>query len=95
MRLVSTVELITLRERVHNVLSSFDEPVKDSDFDELKKADASFRTWFATWDHAFSQKYEDAGRIAVLMWRLFDTQSPCSILPTKSSNTAISCRTIP
>ncbi|KAJ3910125.1 hypothetical protein F5879DRAFT_930999 [Lentinula edodes] len=60
MRLVSTVELITLRERVHNALSSFDEPVKDSDFDELKKADASFRTWFATWDHAFSQKYEDA-----------------------------------
>ncbi|KAJ3852861.1 hypothetical protein EV368DRAFT_82133 [Lentinula lateritia] len=76
MRLVSTVELIMLREQVHNALSSFDEPVKDSDFDELKKADALFRTWFATWDHAFSQKYEDAGRIAALMWRLFDTQSP-------------------
>ncbi|KAJ3734654.1 hypothetical protein DFJ43DRAFT_1060921 [Lentinula guzmanii] len=60
MRLVSTVELIMLRERVQNALSSFDEPVKDSDFDELKKADGSFRVWFATWDHAFSQKYEDA-----------------------------------
>ncbi|KAJ4485944.1 hypothetical protein J3R30DRAFT_3442999 [Lentinula aciculospora] len=60
MRLVSTVELIMLRERVHNALSSFDEPVKESDFDELKKADNSFRHWFATWDHAFSQKYEDA-----------------------------------
>ncbi|KIK70783.1 hypothetical protein GYMLUDRAFT_32836 [Collybiopsis luxurians FD-317 M1] len=60
MRLVSTVELITLRERIHNALSSFDEPVKESDFEELKKADASFRVWFATWDNAFSQKYEDA-----------------------------------
>ncbi|KAF9076108.1 hypothetical protein BDP27DRAFT_1313911 [Rhodocollybia butyracea] len=60
MRLVSTVELITLRERIHNALSNFDEPVKDTDFEELKKADISFRTWFATWDHAFSQKYEDA-----------------------------------
>ncbi|KAF5388490.1 hypothetical protein D9757_004585 [Collybiopsis confluens] len=60
MRLVSTVELITLRERTHNALSSFDEPVKETDFEELKKADASFRVWFATWDNAFSQKYEDA-----------------------------------
>jgi hypothetical protein len=60
MRLVSTVELITLRERIHNALSSFDEPVKDSDFEELKKADNAFRTWYATWDQAFSQKYANA-----------------------------------
>lgn len=61
MRLVSTVELLALRERIHNTVSSFDEPVKDSDFEELKKADASFRTWYATWDQAFSQKYANAG----------------------------------
>ncbi|KAJ3968758.1 hypothetical protein EV361DRAFT_805082 [Lentinula raphanica] len=60
MRLVSTVELIMCRERVQNALSSFDEPVKESDFEELKKADSLFRKWFATWDHVFSQKYEDA-----------------------------------
>jgi len=61
MRLVSTVELIMIRERIHNALSPFDEPVKDSDFEELRRADDLFRRWYATWDQAFSQKYEDAG----------------------------------
>ncbi|KAK7468717.1 hypothetical protein VKT23_003220 [Stygiomarasmius scandens] len=60
MRLVSTVELIMIRERIHNALSPFDEPVKDSDFEELRRADDLFRRWYATWDQAFSQKYEDA-----------------------------------
>ncbi|ESK98052.1 hypothetical protein Moror_488 [Moniliophthora roreri MCA 2997] len=59
MRLVSTVELIMIRERVHNALAPFDEPVKDSDFEELKAADTHFRNWYATWDQCFSQKYED------------------------------------
>jgi hypothetical protein len=63
MRLVSTVELIIIRERIHNALSPFDEAVKDSDFEELRRADDSFRRWYATWDQAFSQKYEDAGTI--------------------------------
>ncbi|KAG7099044.1 hypothetical protein E1B28_000922 [Marasmius oreades] len=59
MRLVSTVELIMIRERVHNALAPFDEPVKDSDFEELRKADVQFQSWYATWDQCFSQKYED------------------------------------
>jgi hypothetical protein len=66
MRLVSTVELIMIRERVHNALAPFDEPVKDSDFEELKRADVHFRNWYATWDQCFSQKYEDVGK-----WILF------------------------
>lgn len=61
MRLVSTVELMALRERVHNALSPFDGPVKDEHFEELRRADLNFRGWYATWDQAFSQKYEDAG----------------------------------
>ncbi|KAL0578601.1 hypothetical protein V5O48_003392 [Marasmius crinis-equi] len=59
MRLVSTVELIQIRERIHNAMAPFDEPVKDSDFEELRKADIQFQKWYATWDQAFSQKYED------------------------------------
>jgi hypothetical protein len=61
MRLVSTVELMAIRERVHNALSPVEDSIRDSDFDELRRADISFRSWFATWDQAFSQKYEDAG----------------------------------
>ncbi|KAJ6519653.1 hypothetical protein C8R45DRAFT_952252 [Mycena sanguinolenta] len=60
MRLVSTVELMALRERVHNALSPFEGPVKDEHFEELRRADVNFRSWYATWDQAFSQKYEDA-----------------------------------
>ncbi|KAL0071822.1 hypothetical protein AAF712_000744 [Marasmius tenuissimus] len=59
MRLVSTVELIQIRERIHNALAPFEEPVKDSDFEELRKADVQFKNWYATWDQCFSQKYED------------------------------------
>lgn len=60
MRLVSTVELISIRERVHNALAPFEVPVKPEHFEELRRADADFRNWYATWDQAFSQKYEDA-----------------------------------
>lgn len=61
MRMVSTVELISIRERVHNALAPFEGPVKPEHFEELRRADADFRSWYATWDQAFSQKYEDAG----------------------------------
>ncbi|KAJ7630770.1 hypothetical protein FB45DRAFT_546145 [Roridomyces roridus] len=60
MRLVSTVELMAIRERIHNALSPFEGPVKDEHFEELRRADLNFRNWYATWDQAFSQKYEDA-----------------------------------
>jgi len=59
MRLVSTVELMAIRERIHNKLH-LDHPIDDNTFVVLREADAEFRTWYATWDHAFSQKYEDA-----------------------------------
>lgn len=62
MRLVSMVELMAIRERVHNNLSPFfDRPVDDNTINLLRAADVEFRDWYATWDQAFSQKYEDAG----------------------------------
>ncbi|KAF8973572.1 hypothetical protein BDZ97DRAFT_1690763 [Flammula alnicola] len=60
MRLVSTVELIAIRERVHNVLSPLEGPVRPEHFEELHRADIDFRNWYAAWDEAFSRKYEDA-----------------------------------
>jgi len=61
MRLVSTVELMAIRESVHNKLSPFDRPVDEATLGVLQRADAEFQSWYKTWDHAFSQKYEDAG----------------------------------
>ncbi|KAI6008289.1 hypothetical protein F5J12DRAFT_827827 [Pisolithus orientalis] len=60
MRLVSTVELMAIRERVHNKLSPFDRPVDEVTFAVIDQADTDFRNWYNTWDEAFSQKYEDA-----------------------------------
>ncbi|PCH33943.1 hypothetical protein WOLCODRAFT_130083 [Wolfiporia cocos MD-104 SS10] len=61
MRLVSMVELMAIRERVNNNLSPhFDRPVDDNTFHVLRQADMEFRNWYTTWDHAFSQKYENA-----------------------------------
>ncbi|KAL1748582.1 hypothetical protein HDZ31DRAFT_29427 [Schizophyllum fasciatum] len=60
MRLVSTLELMVIRERVHNALSPSESPIREDDFETLRKADLDFRAWYATWDQAFSQKYEDA-----------------------------------
>lgn len=62
MRLVSTVELMAIRERVTNNLApTFDHPVDEHTFNVLREADMEFRNWYNTWDQAFSQKYEDAG----------------------------------
>lgn len=62
MRLVSMVELMAIRERVHNGLAPlFEKPVDDSTLNILRDADLEFRHWYQTWDQAFSQKYEDAG----------------------------------
>jgi len=67
MRLVSTVELMAIRERVNNNLSPFDRPVDESTFAIIQQADTEFRNWYKTWDHAFSQKYEDAGIVEYLV----------------------------
>ena len=61
MRLVSTVELMVLRERLHNAMSSFERAVLDDDLANLRHFDGEFRKWFQFWDEAFSQKYTDAG----------------------------------
>ncbi|KIJ21916.1 hypothetical protein PAXINDRAFT_159912 [Paxillus involutus ATCC 200175] len=60
MRLVSTVELMAIRERIHNKLSPFERPVDEMTFSVIQQADSEFQNWYKTWDHAFSQKYEDA-----------------------------------
>jgi len=62
MRLVSTVELMALRERVNNNLQPIDRPVDDHTFNVLREADNEFSSWYSTWDRAFSQKYENAGK---------------------------------
>jgi hypothetical protein len=59
MRLVSTVELMAIRERVQNNIS-VEGPVDHDSVVYLSKADTEFRHWYTTWDTAFSQKYENA-----------------------------------
>jgi hypothetical protein len=61
MRLVSTLELMAIRERVTNNLGPYDKPVGDETFNVLKNADQEFQSWFKIWDQVFSQRYEDAG----------------------------------
>ena len=68
MRLVSTVELMAIREYVHNKLSPFDRPADEVTFGVLQRADSDFQNWYKTWDQAFSQKYEDAGESRSLGW---------------------------
>jgi hypothetical protein len=61
MRLVSTVELMAIRERVHNHLAPLvHEPLDDRTFKPLHVSREEFKHWYATWDQAFSQKYENA-----------------------------------
>ncbi|ELU38811.1 hypothetical protein AG1IA_07159 [Rhizoctonia solani AG-1 IA] len=60
MRLVSMVELMVLRERLHNQLAPYEGPVEDRVYKVLHQAESDFRTWYEEWDHLFSQKYEDA-----------------------------------
>ena len=65
MRLVSTVELMAIRERVNNNLQPIDQPVDDHTFSALREADAEFASWYTTWDRAFSQKYENASKCPI------------------------------
>jgi putative heme degradation protein len=60
MRLVSMVELMVLREQLHNQLAPYEGPVEDRVYKVLHQAEADFRAWYEEWDHMFSQKYEDA-----------------------------------
>jgi hypothetical protein len=97
MRLVSTVELMAIRERVTNNLSPYDKPVGDATFNILHEADLEFQNWFNTWDQAFSQKYEDAGEepsplVPVMSDKL---TTWLSLLSTEPSDPAFPCGIIP
>jgi hypothetical protein len=61
MRLVSTVELIAIRERLHNTLAPFDGPVTSEDLEKLQQAGHNFKKWYEFWDTMFSIKYEEKG----------------------------------
>ena len=96
MRLVSTVELMAIRERVNNKMSPYDQPVSDETFHILRDADMEFSTWYATWDHAFSQKYEDAGKHPVIIFLLSDLiRVFLSLLSAKPANPAIPRHALP
>jgi len=69
MRLVSTVELIAIRERVHNALAPYEGPVPSEHFDELLKADLDFKGWYELWDVEFSRKYENAGMFKLYKYK--------------------------
>jgi hypothetical protein len=60
MRLVSTLELMAVRERVNNSLSPLDRPIDDVTFQVLHEADREFQTWYHNWDAPFATRYEDA-----------------------------------
>ena len=59
MRLVSTVELMVIREKVHNRLAPLENTINDETFRILGDADQEFRAWFEQWDQQFSKKYSD------------------------------------
>ncbi|KAF9566152.1 hypothetical protein CPC08DRAFT_658350 [Agrocybe pediades] len=59
MRLVSTVELIAVREGVQNKID-FNGPITPEDFKHLHDANIHFMSWYKEWDEVFSRKYEDA-----------------------------------
>lgn len=98
MRLVSTVELMAIRERVNNSLAgSTTGPVDERTFEVLRTADAEFVNWYQTWDQAFSQKYEDAGMsfLAPSLSTFHCVLTMCdSLLPSKSSDSTLPCRVV-
>jgi hypothetical protein len=71
MRLVSTVELMVIREKVHNRLAPLESSISDDAFMALREADMDFRTWFEQWDQRFSQKYSDVSAALCLDIRRF------------------------
>jgi len=56
-RLVSTVELMIYRERVHNSLGMQEPSLSDATFQVLRDAEATFRAWYDTWDARLAKQY--------------------------------------
>jgi hypothetical protein len=61
-RLVSTVELMAIREKIQNVLAPYDKPVHNLTFEVLAQAEKDLNSWYQRWDTVLSQKYEDGGQ---------------------------------
>lgn len=69
------MELIAIRERVHNALAPFEGPVRLENFEELHRAKNDFELWYKMWDDAFSGKYENAGKWSSLTFSIgFDLE---------------------
>jgi hypothetical protein len=99
MRLVSTVELMAIRERITNKLGPYDQPVDDHTFEVLREADRDFQTWYNTWDVVFSHKYEDAGRtdFSSFSWRILILahRQPSTDKACKYNTTTLNSSTMP
>jgi predicted kinase len=67
MRIISGVELMAIREAIHDDLAPYDQPVGDRTFEVLREASRKFETWYTTWDSAFSRRYEDAGMVHITL----------------------------
>jgi hypothetical protein len=74
MRLVSTVELMAIRERIHNELAPYHQPVGEKTFEVLRQADQDFTAWYNTWDEFFAQKFETSCKNGFFIVGLFLTQ---------------------
>ena len=80
MRLVSMVELIVIREQLHNRISELDsarndgEDVEDHIYEELRRADHQFRRWYEEWDQQFGQRYPDVRFLffSLVKWEIFN-----------------------
>lgn len=69
-RLCSTLELMAIRERIHNKLS-LDPAINEETFAILKKADQEFEDWLKEWDDTFNSfNYDGAGMALVQLLAL-------------------------
>ncbi|GJJ09858.1 hypothetical protein Clacol_004082 [Clathrus columnatus] len=59
LRLVSMVELMVIREKIHNRLAQ-QESITEETFLTLREADNDFKVWFEHWDQKFGEKYSDS-----------------------------------
>lgn len=69
MRLVSMVELMIIREKIHNRLAQ-QESITEETFLTLREADSDFKVWFEHWDQKFAEKYSDVSHIAFCCFSL-------------------------
>lgn len=59
MRLVSMVELMTLRERIHNLVGANDNaPIDSNTFAHLRQYRQHFQSWLEVWSANFSSRFD-------------------------------------